>query len=166
MDCIVLWVAKSQTQLSDFHFQGGRGKQREKQSTDYLEDGRSLVTVCSTNESENFRLLWTPISLGLQGDSIRPLNQFPLWKGSGLMSGCSTSHTFLGGLRLAEIWPSNLALVLDRLCPHFYFSNFLEHQPMKNHWFFPFLSRYVVSLILVYADGGGWVRTLTWNLSS
>ena len=26
---------------------------------------------------------------------------------------------------------------------------------MKNHWFFPFLSRYVVSLILVYADGGG-----------
>ena len=154
MDCIVLRVAKSQTQLSDFHFQGGRGKQREKQSTDHLEDGRSLVTVCSTNESENFTLLWTPISLGLQGDSIRPLNQFPLWKGSGLLSGCSTSHTFLGGLRLAEIWPSNLALVLDHLCPHFYFSNFLEHQPMKNHWFFPFLSRYVVKFLCMLMEGG------------
>ena len=57
MDCIVFRVAKSQTRLSDFHFQGGRGKQREKQSTGHLEDGRSLVIVCSTNESENFRLL-------------------------------------------------------------------------------------------------------------
>ena len=49
--------SQSQRRLSDFHFQGGRGKQREKQSTDHLEDGRSLIIVCSTNESENFRLL-------------------------------------------------------------------------------------------------------------